>query len=148
MLIQFTGRTMATPSAMTVLFDGTEIFSGQVGSGIPLNTLVNLLTYEWAQATLGQNASITVSVTSGIVTIGSVGWDPAELPPADSRISSTILINGLAPEWPAEGTQPRMPFGTPENPDWSYWEFEIGAGETITFDIEDIFPEGSSGSEG
>jgi hypothetical protein len=137
MLIQFAGRVMATPSAMTVIFNGSEIFSGQVSAGQPLDTYIDLTTHTWNSTTYQETASVSISVTSGVVTIGSVGHSPnGDQPPQDTRVSSTILINGSEPEWPASGIQPRMPFGTPEDPDWQYWEFEIGAGETITFNIE------------
>jgi hypothetical protein len=141
MEIQISGRVEATPSAMTVLFNGTEIFSGQVGAGQPLDICMVLATHEWNSTTYGETAAVTISVTSGIVTIGSVGYSYEGQPTTDCRVSSTILINGSEPEWPPEGTQPRMPDGTPENPDWDYWEFEIGAGETITFNIQDEWSE-------
>lgn len=55
------------------------------------------------------------------------GWDG----PDDGRIN--ILINGELPDWPATPVDP-MPGGTPENPDWTYWFFEVSAGETFTCD--------------
>ena len=137
MLIQFAGRVMATPSAMTVIFNGTEVFSGAVGTGESLDTYINLCTHDWNSTTYQETASVSISVTAGIVNIGAVGNSPDGIqPPSDDRVSSTILINGSAPEWPPEGTLPRMPGGTAENPDWAYWEFEVGAGETITFNIQ------------
>ena len=135
MLVQFSGRVLAMPSAMTVIFNGNEILSGQVGSGQPLDTHIILTDHEWASTTRGETAAVTISVTSGIVVIASCGYSYEGDPPTDSRVSSTILINGLEPEWPPEGTQPRMPDGTPENPDWDFWGFEVGAGETITFNV-------------
>jgi hypothetical protein len=135
MEIQFSGRVEATPSAMTVLFNGNEIFSGQVGTGQALDTWMILTTHDWASTTYQETASVSISVTSGVVNIASVGYSYEGQPTTDCRVSSTILINGSAPEWPASDTQPRMPFGTPEDPDWEYWEFELGAGETITFNI-------------
>jgi hypothetical protein len=47
---------------------------------------------------------------------------------------TNILINGQAPEWPATPVDP-MPGGSPQNPDWSGWFFEVSAGETITFNV-------------
>lgn len=134
MLIRFSGQVQATPSSMTVVFNGTEVFSGVVGSGEPLNTIIDLATYNWNSTTWGETASVSISVTAGLVTIGSVGDGEEGFPPGDDRISSSILINGSAPEWPATPVEP-MPKGTEENPDWTYWNFELGAGETMTFNI-------------
>ena len=136
MEIQFIGRVQATPSAMTVLFDGTEIFSGQVGTGQSLDTLIPLVTHTWNSTTSGETASVTISVTAGVVNIASAGYSFEGQPTTDCRVSSSILINGSEPEWPPEGTLPRMPGGTAADPDWAYWEFEVGAGETITFNIQ------------
>jgi hypothetical protein len=60
-------------------------------------------------------------------------WTTPGTPATDCR--SNILINGQPPEWPATPVEPRMPGGTPENPDWTGWTFEVGAGETITFTV-------------
>ena len=137
MLIEFSGRAQATPSAMTVLFNGAEVFSGQVGSGQPLDTEMVLATHEWGSTTPEETAAVTISVTSGVVTIASCGYSFDDTDPTtDCRIGSSILINGVAPEWPATPVEPRMPNGDAENPDWSYWGFELGAGETITFNIQ------------
>jgi hypothetical protein len=98
-----------------------------------------LVTHEWNSTTYQETAAVTISVTSGVVKIGPAGYSYEGQPTTDCRVSPTILINGSAPEWPPEGTQPRMPDGTPENPDWDYWEFEIGAGETITFNLLNVW---------
>ncbi len=135
MEIQFSGRVEATPSAMTVLFNGNEVFSGQVGSGQPLDSQIILATHEWASTTYQETAAVSISVTSGVINIASAGYSFEGQPTTDCRVSSSILINGSTPEWPPEGTQPRMPDGTPEDPNWDYWEFELGAGETITFTL-------------
>ena len=140
MLIEFSGRVLATPSAMTVLFNGTEVFSGQVGAGQPLDQSIILTTHEWASNTASETASVSISVTSGVLDIAACGYSFDDVDPTtDCRVSSTILINGVAPEWPATPVEPRMPNGTEQDPDWSYWGFEVSAGETITFNIENTW---------
>lgn len=145
--IQLNGRVFATPSAVTVLVDGNETFSGQVGSGQPLDTAIVL--GEFAAALPGDMSGnvtvpLSISVTSGVVSIGEIyasnyttpaypgpAWVPA-LGLEDTR--SNILINGVAPEWPATPVDP-MPGGTPSNPDWNGWCFELSAGETLTCNL-------------
>lgn len=147
--IQVKGRVFATPSAMTVLVNGNEVFSGQVGTGQPLDTEITLATIT---ANLAGNAYVTetvpvsISVTSGVVSIGemyannqpgtSFDW---LTPGIETR--ENILINGTAPEWPATPVFP-MPGGTPEDPNWTGWFFELSAGETMTctFDVIGQFP--------
>lgn len=65
----FRGQVATTPSAITILVDGAEVFSGQVGSGQPLNTEITLATV----ATTG--SSVSVSVTSGVILSGRVLTD-------------------------------------------------------------------------
>lgn len=53
-------------------------------------------------------------------------WSP------DKRTS--IELDGAAPAWPA--AEP-YPGGTPENPDWSGWFFDVNAGNTLTFTVSE-----------
>ncbi len=173
--VYFRGQVLATPSALTALINGVEVFSGQVGSGDPLDTEITMFNEDTA------GGSVTISVTSGVVKVGracisgpfidyathstqqyptgtwvvyngsyyvSKNNPPRETPPTDTNYwdpmtleetfgpddRSNILINGLDPEWPATPVVP-MPGGTPENPVWTNWSFELGAGETITFNV-------------
>lgn len=133
--VSFRGRVYATPSAVTILVEGTEVFSGQVGAGQPLDTLLSLATVPLATG----NLAVSMSVTSGVVGVGPVvsnGLNGYE----DTR-NNDILVNGQAPEWPATPVNP-MPGGTQQNPDWTGWLFEVSAGETITFtvDVQDVVP--------
>jgi hypothetical protein len=135
--LEFHGRVFATPSAITMVVDGAEVHSGQVGAGQPLDTDISLVNL--ANLAPGSTVSATVTVTSGVVSAGPI-WEPLgedEYGP-DLRVSSSILINGSPPEWPATPVEP-MPGGTPEDPDWARWSFELGAGETITFNF--VVPE-------
>jgi len=131
------GRYFATPTAMTVLINGNEEFSGQIGTGVATNTEFELLTHNFGSIRPGFTAVISISVTSGVMTVGPwyMPWPEDENAPdvlLDTR--QNILINGQPPEWPATPMQ-FMPGGTPENPDWSFWFFEVSAGETITFNF-------------
>lgn len=135
MNLELQGRVAATPSALTMIVDGTEVHSGQVGAGEPLDTQINLLNLSDipGNATL----STSISVTSGVVYVGPI-WGLAGDPgtdPATSDLRTSILINGSAPEYPASPVVP-MPGDDPNNPDWTNWFFEIAAGETITFNIQ------------
>lgn len=132
--LEMEGRVFATPSALTMIVDGVEIHSGQVGAGQPLDTPITLVNLE--NMVSGSTLSATISVTSGVISAGpvwqlsgNVGSDPCSL-----DLRTNVLINGIAPEWPATPVEP-MPGGTPENPQWTNWFFELGAGETITFNV-------------
>lgn len=139
--LDFTGRVFATPSALTLIVDGVEIHSGQVGSGQPLDTEIDLVTM--SNAAPGSTLSCTITVTSGVVTIGQVLEATDDTQPISNDLRTNILINGVAPEWPATPVDP-MPGGTSENPNWTGWFFEIGAGETITFNVQTPSSEGST----
>jgi len=137
MIVYARGRVFATPSAMTVLVNGEEVHSGQVGTGQPLDTECTFFEYDWGQPTpSGTVSSVSIVVTAGVVTVGP--WfenNPSGIPTEfGSDVRSEILINGSLPEWPATPVTP-MPGGTPEDPDWYGWFFELGAGETMTFNI-------------
>jgi hypothetical protein len=148
MKLNFKGRVFATPSAVTILSNGVEIFSGQVGSGQPLDTEVDLYSTTITLPSTEQTLAISLSVTSGVITAGLVELYiddyasatppvapysyPGTTPEYDLR--ENILINGSLPEWPATTVEP-MPKGTPENPDWDGWFFELAAGESTTFTV-------------
>jgi len=129
--LDFRGRVFATPSALTLIVDGVEVHSGQVGSGHPLDTEIDLVTM--SNVAQGSTLSSTITVTSGVVTIGQV-LEADDTQTISNDLRTNILINGVAPEWPATPVEP-MPGGTPENPNWTGWFFELGAGETITFNV-------------
>jgi hypothetical protein len=128
--VSFHGRVFATPSALTALVEGVEVFSGQVGIGQSLDTEIELFS---ANLPLG-NSAVSIAVTSGVVSVGQVLCsDPAIVGSADMR-NNDELINGQAPEWPATPVDP-MPGGTEEDPNWFGWFFDISAGESITFTV-------------
>jgi hypothetical protein len=143
MQLIFKGRVFATPSAVTILKNGVEIFSGQVGAGQPLDTEITLYTNEIPLPCPAENLALSISVTSGVITFGDVqlyvnDWTPpvylypTSLEGTDLR--TDILVNGSLPEWPATPVDP-MPGGTESNPDWQGWFFELAAGETATFNV-------------
>jgi hypothetical protein len=70
MQILFKGQVGATPTAATILIEGSQVFSGQVGAGQPLNT-----TIDYANV-VSNGGAVSISVTSGILNVGQVfKWD-------------------------------------------------------------------------
>ena len=144
MKLSFKGRVFATPSAVTILSNGVEIFSGQVGAGQSLDTELDLYSQVISLPSTATTLSISMSVTSGVITAGAVTLyvDDYSIPPyyyfpegrTDNDLRSGILINGSLPDWPATPVDP-LPSGTESNPDWGGWFFELAAGETTTFNV-------------
>jgi hypothetical protein len=143
MQLTFKGRVFATPSAVTIVQNGSEIFSGQVGTGQPLDTELNLFQTTLTQPAANTTAtySVTMSVTSGVITAGDVlvnfdNGTPAYLLEGENSVGDdlrqSILVNGSLPEWPATPVDP-MPGGTESEPNWQGWFFELSAGESMTF---------------
>lgn len=125
--MSFFGTVQMTPTAVTILIDGIEVYSGQVGIGQPLNTEIELTTV--TPIALGSR-SVSMSVTSGVLGVGQVKIRSNGI---DCRTS--ILINGQLPELPPP-TITWQPGNDPNNPDWTGWVFEVSAGETITFNVD------------
>jgi len=143
MQLIFKGRVFATPSAVTILKNGVEIFSGQVGTGQPLDTEITLYTNEIPLPSTAENLALSMSVTSGVISCGDVQLYVPEFTPPEyvwpsslegTDLRTNILINGSLPDWPATPVDP-MPGGNEANPDWQGWFFELAAGETITFNV-------------
>ena len=157
--IKFLGQVCATPSAATILVGGTQVFSGQVGSGEPLNADVTFttVTLDSAPVDVPSNVSVSVAVTSGVLRVGSMVADTGGILQWAGNVSpltsdqkniiglivdetgnfygagverSSILINGSAPEYPA--TPVGFDPGPVEDPSWDGWCFEVSAGETLT----------------
>jgi hypothetical protein len=143
MQLTFKGRVFATPSAVTIVQDGIEIFTGQVGAGQTLDTEIDLVqtTIPLPTANTSATHSVSMTVTSGVITAGdvTVQFDDGTYVYILSGPESTgpdlrenILVNGAAPEWPATPVDP-MPGGTSSSPDWQGWFFELSAGEEMTY---------------
>lgn len=136
--VYFQAHSWANPTAVTVLINGQQAFSGQLGSGTPMGENFDSATME-SGLNNGETATVAISCTSGIVAIGP--WLLASAIPTgyaapdDIRTSESVLINGQPPEYPASPVFP-MPKGNANAPDWSGWFFEISAGETLTFNIK------------
>jgi hypothetical protein len=111
MQILFQGQVAATPTAATILIEGVQVFSGQVGAGQPLNT-----TIDYANL-VSNGGAVSISVTSGILNVGQVfKWDTS----APAWSNSTAYNEGDAVEyggdiWLASTAMPAnmVPAGTP-----------------------------------
>ncbi len=130
LIIRF--RREADPTAATIIVNGTQIFSGVLGSGVTIGQTFDTDPLP-ISANVGDIVSMSIAVTSGVLKCGPVISDVGTYP--DFRVSNTELINGSAPEWPATPVDP-MPGGTEEDPNWDGWFHELGAGETLTCNIE------------
>jgi hypothetical protein len=123
--VQVMGRVFSTPAAVTALLNGAEVHSGQVGQGMPLDTEIELISFGWADAEPGDTASLSLTVTSGVITVGSCFGNEIW---QDMR--RNILINGQPPEDPGSHV------GHTPAEHWSGWFFEISAGETLTCTLQ------------
>lgn len=129
LIIRF--RREADPTAATILVNGTQVFSGVLGAGVTIGETFDTDPLPIA-ANPDDTVSMSIAVTSGLLKCGGVYSDISLYP--DFRISSSTLINGSAPEWPASPVDP-MPGGSESDPDWNGWFHEVGAGETLTCNL-------------
>lgn len=140
--LQVLGSVMSSPAAATVLLNGVEVYSGQIGVGQPIDvpgSELFALEYQGNEDTV-DTLALSISVTSGVAKIGMTQilnnenhWINPNNANDDGR--TQILINGLPPEWPATPVEP-MPGGNADNPDWAGWCFDVSAGETMTYEFE------------
>lgn len=142
--IRVTGSVMSSPVAATVLVNGVEVHSGQIGVGQPIDVpSIELFKFDFqGDDTVAETLAFSISVTSGVAKLSMTqalvnGEYTNVWGGNDGR--TQILINGLAPEWPPTPVTP-MPGGTPENPDWSGWAFDVSAGETMTYEYNLLPP--------
>jgi hypothetical protein len=66
MQILFQGQVLATPTAATILIEGSQVFSGQIGAGQPLDTTIDIANI------VSAGGAVSISVTSGILDVGQV----------------------------------------------------------------------------
>ena len=66
MQILFQGQVLATPTAATILIEGVQVFSGQIGAGQPLDTTIDIANV------VSAGGAVSISVTSGILDVGQV----------------------------------------------------------------------------
>ena len=109
MQILFQGETLATPTAATILIEGQQVFSGQVGAGQPLDATIDIANV------VSDGGAVSISVTSGILNVGQVfkwqntatAWDANVAYPANSVVeynSTTWIAMGNAqPGWTPGG---------------------------------------------
>ena len=142
------GAVVAKPAAATILVNGTQVFSGQIGSTLNLDEFTNnLLTVSYdtdATAIIKNTISVSIAITSGVVKLGHMESDnfPADdgkdqwILPTSNKERTKILINGQDPEYPPYPLPPEQSPGPQDNPHWMGWNFELSAGETLTCDVE------------
>jgi len=102
MQILFQGQVLATPTAATILIEGSQIFSGQIGAGQPLDTTIDIANV------VSAGGAVSISVTSGILDVGPVSkwentapaWDNTVAYPANA----VVLYNSITWRTP-NGTQ-------------------------------------------
>lgn len=150
--LKLEGVLESTPVALTMLVDGVQVFSGQVGIGMNTNDLIDLVTADIdAPVDSESTVSVSIAVTSGVVELGPIRSDLGDLSDMNAETQakmklahsvggnsmwhnrearSNILINGQPPEYPATpvGYDP----GPEDNPHWGGFHFEVSAGETLT----------------
>jgi len=88
MQILFQGQVLATPTAATILIEGVQVFSGQIGAGQPLDTTIDIANI------ISAGGAVSISVTSGILDVGQVfkwentapAWNSATVYPANSIV--------------------------------------------------------------
>lgn len=140
--LQVLGSVMSSPAAATILLNGVEVYSGQIGVGQPIDvpgSELFALEYQGNDET-SDALALSILITSGVAKLGLTQtlnehgeWVNPNNASDDGR--TQILINGLPPEWPATPVDP-MPRGTDADPDWTGWCFEVSAGETLTYNFE------------
>jgi hypothetical protein len=93
MQILFQGRVLATPTAATILIEGSQVFSGQIGAGQPLDTQIDIANL------VSAGGAVSISVTSGILDVGPVfKWPdtaPAWNPSASYAEGDYVEYNGV-----------------------------------------------------
>jgi len=91
MQILFQGETLATPTAATILIEGQQVFSGQIGAGQPLDTTIDIANV------VNDGGAVSISVTSGILNVGQVfkwpdtapAWSNTQAYTANATVSYT-----------------------------------------------------------
>ena len=156
MKLQLKGQVISLPTSIRVMINGEQVFSG------PLSTdqqFEEITYYEYehgaqTEISIEKTDKITIAVVSGSVKIGSALFWVNDFMPVvpgfyaprnyrrhepgtDLDHRKNILINNERPDWPTLAPEDPPP-GTPENPDWNGWNFDVNAGDCITFDV--IFP--------
>jgi hypothetical protein len=141
-----------SPTVATVTINGNEAFNGAIDVdplSPPTDPLVAVpLIYGSYNGddTENQILKVAIEVVSGSSAFGNMevdysGQTPWRFPDRSNPSStglpdlgrSNILINGEPPSWPTNSdVQP--PGGTPENPEWGGWTFQLSPGDVLTFD--------------
>ncbi len=110
-IVYFKGRVFATPSACTALIEGAEVHSGQVGSGQPLDTEITLFSANTA------GGACSISVTSGVITLGSAVVSTAQPWSADEYYQEGVYVSNGGSYYVAISKPPK---GTPVT-NTTYW---------------------------
>lgn len=154
--IKINGMVVASPASLTVSVDGTQVYSGAVGADAELDTAIVLqeIEIENADDTQWATKAVTISVTGGIVKVGTMPANTGDIsglaadsatrelqddagyynpgrhssPYGETTERTSILIDGSAPVvLDNQGFDP----GPGGSEHWSGWYFEVAAGETF-----------------
>jgi hypothetical protein len=154
MKLQLKGQ-VCSQSSINIFIDDVQIFSGPINQ--PPDKEITFDEFQCMD--YGSEKIVKVSVNSGYVKLGSaLLWVDDFLPqvPAfyaprdyirhapgsDIDHRTEILINGAPPKWP-DFSLDFMPGGTPENPDWNGWFFDLYTNDVATFKV--VLPKQQSG---
>jgi hypothetical protein len=156
MKLQLKGQAVNSPASITVMINGQQVFSGAMDTDRQLEEITYYEYEHGAQTETGikKTDKITITVVTGSIKVGSAlfwiddfmpvvpgFYAPQKYqrhePGTDLDHRKNILINNAPPNWPILAPEDPTP-GTPENPDWNGWNFDLNLGDHITFDI--VFP--------
>jgi hypothetical protein len=115
MQILFQGQVLATPTAATILIEGSQVFSGQIGAGQPLDTTIDIANV------VSAGGAVSISVTSGILDVAQVfKWldtAPAWNASASYAEGDYVEYNGVV--YFCQGTTASPGFTPGRSPAWT-----------------------------
>lgn len=144
--LKIKGDKLSSVVTADITVNGMVVFSGELATGEnpiatseTLSAPGDLVNVSYAGADDQEVIAVEIKITSGVAMIGPFFSDVTELPAnnltwrnmtrddrdlGDGR--SEIKVNGVDPIWPSNSDF-ILPGGTPENPAWTGYSFEISA---------------------